>query len=301
MTKFILTLSLILTNIFWIKAQELNCQVEVLSQRIQNVDPQVFKTLEQSVYEFLNNKKWTTEKYKQDERIECSILINVMEQKGQDNYKATLQLQSSRPVFNSAYNTPVLNHSDNQFAFEYVQFEPLQFNPNTFTSNLTSQLAFYAYLIIAMDMETFAPNGGQKYFDIAQTIINNVPQNLGDKAPGWRPFESNTNRYWVIENLLNRRFTGLREVYYEYHIKGMDKMYDNPVEGRTNILSALEKLKPIVLQSPNSIGLQMFFNAKKNELIKMFSGAPNSEKIKAQQLLREVNPGKAEDYSAITK
>ncbi|MEX0812333.1 MAG: DUF4835 family protein [Chitinophagales bacterium] len=282
-------------------AQELNCRVEVMSQRVQNVDPQVFKTLEQSVYEFLNNQKWTTEKYKIEERIECSIMINVMEQQGQDNYKASLNIQSSRPVFNSSYNTTVINHVDNEFVFEYVEFEPLQFNPNTFTSNLTSLLSFYAYLVIAMDMETFAPNGGEEYLNMAQSIINNVPQNLGDKAPGWRPFESNNNRYWIIENIMNRRFTGLRETYYEYHINGLDKMYENPIEGRNNVLAALEKLKPIVEQSPNSIGLQMFFNAKKNELIKMFSGAPSNEKVKAQQLLREVNPGKSEDYNAITQ
>lgn len=281
--------------------QELNCEVQVLSQKIQNVDPQVFKTLEQTIYEYLNNKKWSTEKYKNEERIECSILINVTEQVAQDNYKATLTIQASRPVFNSSYNTPILNHSDNEFAFEYAQFEPIQFNPNSFTSNLTSLLAFYSYLIIGLDMETFAPNGGEKYLEAAQGVINNVPQNLGDRAPGWRPFESNTNRYWIIENLLNRRYKGLRECMYEYHRKGMDVMYENPNEGRASIISALEKLKPIVDQSPNSIGLQLFFNAKKNELIKMFSGAPSNEKVPAQHLLQQVNPGKAEDYTAITK
>lgn len=282
-------------------AQELNCEVQVLSQKVQNVDPQVFKTLEQSVFEFLNNKKWTSEKYTNEERIDCSILINVTEQVSQDNFKATLTIQASRPVFNSSYSTPLLNHSDNEFVFEYAQFQPIQFNPNSFTSNLTSLLAFYSYLVIALDMESFAPNGGEKYLNAAQSIINNVPQNLGDKAPGWRPFESNNNRYWIIENLLNRRFTGLRKTMYEYHRNGLDLMYDKPIEGRQAILASLENLKPIVLQSPNSIGLQIFFNAKKNELIRMFKGAPAGEKVKAQQLLQEVNPGKAEDYTAITK
>lgn len=300
MKKFLfVALLFILSNTGF--SQELNCEVQVLYQKIQNVDPQVFKTLEQTIFEFLNNKKWTTEKYKNEERIECSILINITDQIAQDNYKATLTIQSSRPVFNSSYNTPLLNHSDNQFVFEYAQFEPIQFNPNSFTSNLTSLLAFYSYLVIALDMESFAPNGGEKYLNEAQNVINNVPQNLGDRAPGWRPFESNTNRYWIIENLLNRRFKGLRTCLYEYHRKGLDVMYENPNEGRAAILSALEKLQPIVDQSPNSIGLQIFFNAKKNELIKMFKGAPSSEKVKAQQTLQQVNPGNAEDYTAITE
>jgi hypothetical protein len=296
-------LLILLLSIFSLSgfAQELNCEVQVLSQKIQNVDPQVFKTLEQTVFEFLNNKKWTTEKYKNEERIECSILINVTEQVAQDNYKATLTIQSSRPVFNSSYNTPLLNHSDNQFVFEYAQFEPIQFNPNAFTSNLTSLLAFYSYLVIALDRESFAPNGGEKYLEAAQSVINNVPQNLGDKAPGWRPFDSNTNRYWIIENLLNRTYKGLRTCLYEYHRNGLDVMYENPNEGRAAIIAALEKLIPVTEQSPNSIGLQLFFNAKKNELIKMFTGAPSGEKVKAQQLLQEVNPGRAEDYNAITK
>ena len=220
-------------------AQEMNCTVEIIAQKLSSADPKIFKTMQTAVYDFMNQRKWTGDVFQVSERIECKIFINVTEELGSDNYRATVNIQASRPVFNASLNSVLLNYADKDWVFNYVENQTLEFSDNAFTSNLTSMLAFYANVIIGMDYDTYAPKGGTPYYLKAQAIVNTVPQSLGDKAPGWKPFDGTRNRYWMIENLLNTKYDAMRDGAYMYHRQGMDLMYDNLKIGRQNCYNAL--------------------------------------------------------------
>lgn len=299
--KTILLSLLLMLATFATKAQELNCTVEVIAQKLSSADPKIFKTLQSQIYDFMNSRKWTSDVFGVNERIECKMLINVTEELGSDNYRATVSIQSSRPIFNSSYNSVLLNYSDKDWVFDYVEYQPLEFNENVFTSNLTSMLSFYAYMIIGMDYDSYALKGGTPYFLKAQSIMNTVPQTLGDKAPGWKPFDGTRNRYWMVENLTNAKYDAIRDASYLYHLKGLDLMYDNIKVGRQNVLAALKKMEPIVRDFPSTMAIQMFFDAKRDELISMFSKATPNDKNSAYQSLVVLDPTNAEKYSALLK
>lgn len=277
-------------------AQELNCKVQVLSQQVQGTDKRVFTTLQTAIFEFMNNKKWTTDAFKLDERIDCSILINVTERPSTDVFIATIQVQSRRPVFKSSYNSVLLNYNDNDFQFTYLENQPLEFNENQFTSNLTSVLGFYAYMIIGMDYDTFSPSGGTNYLQKAQNVVNNAQS---ASEPGWRAFESNKNRYWLITNMLDAPFVNIRSCMYNYHRKGLDEMVTNKEGGRANILEALESLRKVHQARPLSFAMQVFFNAKSDEIINIFSGAFADEKSKVMTLLNDIDPTNSNKYQKI--
>ncbi len=277
-------------------AQELNCKVQVLSQQVQGTDKRVFTTLQTAIFEFMNNKKWTTDAFKLDERIDCSILINVTERPSTDVFIATIQVQSRRPVFKSSYNSVLLNYNDNDFQFTYLENQPLEFNENQFTSNLTSVLGFYAYMIIGMDYDTFSPSGGTNYLQKAQNVVNNAQS---ASEAGWRAFESNKNRYWLITNMLDAPFVNIRECMYNYHRKGLDEMVTNKEGGRANILEALESLRKVHQARPLSFAMQVFFNAKSDEIINIFSGAFADEKSKVMTLLNDIDPTNSNKYQKI--
>ncbi len=194
----------------------MNCQVQVLSQQISGTDKRVFDAMQTAIFEFLNNKKWTTETFKTEERIDCSILINITEKVSNDEFKATLQVQSRRPIFKTSYNSPLLNYNDNDIQFKYVENQALEFSENTYTSELTSILAFYANLIIGLDYDTFSINGGTPYLQKALSVVNSA-QNASGK--GWKAFDGDKNRYWIINNMLDAPFVPLRECMYNYHAK----------------------------------------------------------------------------------
>ncbi|MBN8696820.1 MAG: DUF4835 family protein [Bacteroidetes bacterium] len=294
MRKTILYFLLLITSFSF--AQELNCKVQVLSQQIQGTDKRVFTTLQTAIFEFMNNKKWTNDQFKLDERIDCSILINVTERPSTDQFIATIQVQSRRPVYKSSYNSVLLNYNDNDFQFTYLENQPLEFNENQFTTNLTSVLGFYAYLIIGMDYDTFAMNGGTTYLQKAQNIVNQA-QNTSET--GWRAFESNKNRYWLINNMLDAPFINIRECMYNYHRKGLDEMVSNKEGGRANILEALESLRKVHQARPLSFAMQVFFNAKSDEIINIFSGAFSDEKSKVITLLNDIDPTNSNKYQKI--
>lgn len=277
-------------------AQELNCKVQVLSQQIQGTDKRVFTTLQTAIFEFMNNKKWTTDAFKLDERIDCSILINVTERPSTDQFIATIQVQSRRPVFKSSYNSVLLNYNDNDFQFSYLENQPLEFNENQFTTNLTSVLGFYAYMIIGMDYDTFSPSGGTNYLQKAQNVVNNAQS---ASEAGWRAFESNKNRYWLITNMLDAPFVNIRECMYNYHRKGLDEMVTNKEGGRANVLEALESLRKVHQARPLSFAMQVFFNAKSDEIINIFSGAFADEKSKVMTLLNDIDPTNSNKYQKI--
>ncbi|NPA36024.1 MAG: DUF4835 family protein [Chlorobi bacterium] len=278
-------------------SQELRCNVQVVSRSIQGTNKSIFETLQKALTEFMNNTTWTNEVYAPEERIVCNILINLKEAISADEFRGTIQIQASRPVYNASYKTVTLNRLDQDFQFTYVEDQPLVYNPNTFSSNLVAVMAYYAYMIIGIDHDTFSLNGGTPFYQKAENIVNRA-QNA--KEPGWKSFENKKNRYWLTENILNQYHRPLRKCLYEYHIKGLDIMSDKPQEGRSNIYSALEGLRKVQNQDPGSAAMTMFFDAKSDELVNIFSGAFPIEKGKAASLLKEIDPSNIKKYEKIT-
>lgn len=280
------------------QAQELNCQVSIVSQQVQGtVEKQVFEQMQKIVFEFMNNTKWTKDLYTQQERIDCSILINVTQKLSTDEYLGTIQIQSRRPIYKSSYYSPLFNYIDENFQFKFQQFTQLEFNLNTFQNNLTSVLAFYAYVVIAMDYDSYSPLGGTQYWQMAQTIVNNA-QTTSEK--GWKSSEGTKNRYWLIENQLQPVFQGIRDCNYKYHREGLDIMSEKVDQGRANILSSLDLLVPVYNNRPASFNMQLFFNAKGDELVNVFSKGLPEEKSKAVEKLMLVDPANTTKYLKIS-
>ena len=277
-------------------AQELNCTVNVLTPQIQASDKTIYETLKTAIRDFMNNRQWTTDKFQSQERIECSMLITINERTGTDQFKGTLQLQSRRPVYKTSYSAPVINHPDNDFSFKYLQDQVLDFDENSNTFNLTSMLAYYAYIVIGMDYDTFSPEGGTEYFQKAQNIVNNS-QSLPDR--GWKSFEGSRNRYWLVENLLNPSFKPLRNTLYEYHRLGLDRMSENGPESRGTISRSMNALRQVYQDKPNSFLMQFFFNAKADELVNLYSEAPQEEKAPIVPLLSLIDPANIAKYQQI--
>jgi len=300
MKKYIL---IVLTSSFLslnFLAQELNCQVKINYSQIQgSVNKQIFDQLEKSIFEFMNNtNKWTNNVYNVQEKIDCSLLIIVDQQRGTEDYSGSIQVITERPVYKSSYKTQNLNIQDDYFQFKFQQFTVLDFNLNKFDNNLTSVLAFYAYVIIATDADSFAPLGGTEYWQKAQLVVQNAQ---GASETGWQSGQNERNRYWLVENTLQPVFKGIRDCLYEYSRKGLDIMYEKPDEGRANILKALDLLRPVYRSRPSSYNMQQFFNAKRDELVNIFKGTPVSpeEKTKALEVLSLVDPASTTKYSKI--
>ena len=297
MFRFFLTTLSILVYCSIGYSQELNCQVSILTPQIQASDKTIYDNLQTELRDFLNNRKWTNEEYLNQERIECSIVITISERVSTDEFKASIQIQSRRPVYNSSYNSPMFNHQDNDFSFRYVQDQTLEFDESNINSNLTAVLGYYAYIIIGLDFDSFSPEGGTPYFAKAQTIANNA-QRLSER--GWKAFETSRNRYWLVENLLNVSFKPMRNFIYSYHRQGFDKFTDNIADGRSSITENLSELKKVYQDKPNSFLMQVFFTAKADELINLFSQATNDEKNRALQVLTLVDPANTLKYQSIT-
>lgn len=278
-------------------AQELNCQVQVLSPQIQGTNKRVFDVLRTNIVEFMNNRKWTNDVFKNNERIDCSILINITKQIAIDDFEATIQVQSRRPVFKASYNSLLFNFNDNDFHFRYLENQPLDFTDNTYTSNLTSVLAYYAYLIIGMDYDSFSSKGGTPNLQKCLAVVNNAQ---GSSETGWKAFDGTKNRYWVINNMLDATFIPLREAMYKYHRLGLDVMATDKESARTAILESLENLKQIHDIKPLSFSMQVFFNAKADEIINVFSGATSDEKTKILTLVNLIDPTNSNKYQKIT-
>ncbi len=284
--------------------QELNCQFKVNVPKLQTADPNLFVNLESAIFEFMNNRKWTSDKFKQEERIECSFLLNITEELAADRFKGQLTIQSNRPVYNSSMNTVLFNHIDVDVVFEYSEFQPLEFNENQHLSNLTSLLAYYAYIIIGFDYDSFGQLGGTPYFDKAQAIVNNAQNTREKNVEGWKAFDgskSNRNRYWLVKNLLEPRFKNVRVAFYKHHRLGLDKLYDDINGGRKIVLNNLKDLLQVHNNSPSSMIMQVHFNAKSTEYINIFSEAPTNEKAQAVQMLSILDATNASSYNKIMK
>jgi hypothetical protein len=261
-----------------IYTQELRCEVKINTAQIAQADQSIFEGFENGVREFMNNTKWTEEEYEEFEKIQCQIFINVTNQEksatGQvvpNSYSGTITIIAQRRIYNSAFDSPLLNHQDKAFSFTYLPNQAFFFSENASQSNLTSVLAFYAYIIIGLDKDGMSPKGGDSELLKAQAVVNNS-QNLSE--PGWRSTENNNNRYWIINDYLNQAFSPLRDLYYEYHRLGMDVLVSDFKNGRIACLKALEKLDKVWDQRPNAFLLQVFYNAKRQEIINILKNAP---------------------------
>lgn len=274
-------------SVFSVKAQELNCRVTVGYDKITNVNPQIFKTLETSLNDFMNNTKWTSQSFRQNEKIECTMFINVNEFNS-GNFSTTLQIQSSRPVYGSTFTTSILNFNDRDLSFRYIEFENLFYNPNSFDSNLTSVLAFYANIIIGMDADSFVMDGGTPYYEAAQNIVN-LAQSSGFK--GWKQSDGgNQNRFFLAQDLLSNTFSSYRKALYEYHLQGLDKMSDDVKEGKEGVKTALATLSGVHRTRPNAFLTRIFFDAKADEIQTIFSGGPQITIADLVENLNRISP-----------
>jgi hypothetical protein len=284
-----------------INAQELRARINVLSNRVGgNVDKKTFQTLQAALNNFINNRKWTTDNFSSEEKIDCSFLLNLESTNDANVYKASLTIQSARPVFNSSYVSPIINFQDNEIVFKYSEFQQMEFNENrvagtdALASNLTAVIAYYIDIILGLDYDSFSARGGDIYFQKAQNIVNNAPD--GRNISGWKAFDGTRNRYWLVENLLNSRYTLIHDAYYRFYRTGMDKLYEDEIVSRNEILNVLSLLNNFNTDNPNTMILQFFFQGKTQELIKIFSKASPQEKIKALEFLQKLDISNALKY-----
>jgi hypothetical protein len=283
-----------------ISGQELNCNVQVSAQRIQGSNRQVFETMQRDIYEFMNSNVWTNQVYSYAERIDCNVLITLNEQLSADEFRGTIQIQLSRPVFNTTYKSTMLNFMDNNFQFRYVEFQPLEFDPSTHKTNLISVLAYYTYIILGFDNDSFAPLGGTEYFQMAEKIVTNA-QNAVE--PGWKPYDAsrNRNRYWLVKNILDKEYEGVRQFMYEYNINGLDKMESRIAEARTSMAESLKLIQEVYRRKPDPFMyyVQIVLEAKSDEFINIFSEAFPEEKSRVVQILTEIDPANKAKYEKI--
>ena len=277
-------------------SQELRATVSVNYNQVNNGNPQLFKNLEKQVTEFLNNTKWTENEVKDIEKIDCNFFINVTSY-GSNNFEATLQVQASRPVFNSTMSSPSLNINDKNFVFRFIEFENMIYDANNFTSNLVSVLAFYSNLIIGIEMDSFTKLGGTDYLEVAANIVN-VAQSSGFK--GWSQAESgNNNRNFLISDMLSNTFEPFRTAMYVYHREGMDKMSENVLKGKEGVAKSLELLSEIQKIRPNSLITRTFFDIKSDEIVSIFSGGPKMNVSQLVETLNKISPLNSQKWNKI--
>ncbi|MBU2940620.1 DUF4835 family protein [Lacinutrix sp. C3R15] len=267
-------------------SQEINCNVVVNAQLTGNENLQIFKTLEKQLNEFVNKTVWTNKKFTSQELIECSMVINVTGQTS-DNFNASIQVQSARPVYGSSYTTPVYNINDKDFTFKYLEFQNLIYNPNQFQSNLVSVLAFHVYMVLGLDADTFKLNGGDVYFKQAQNIVNYSQQ---EGFSGWKLEDGLQTRFVLIDNILSPTYKDFREVLYDYHRLGLDAMSENDKQAKTEVANAIIKMDALHRQRPNSFLSRTFFDAKADEIEQIFSGGPNVDISELTAILNKVAP-----------
>lgn len=277
--------------------QELKCQVEVNSSKIEGTNKSVFESLQTSISDYLNETKFTTHTFSPNEKIECRFFLTVSEYKD-DHFKGELQVQLSRPVYNSTYTTTLLNFKDNKIEFDYKEGDPLIFNETTMDSNLTAILNFYALLFLAIDYDSFSPNGGQSFFDRAASIVQ-MAQSSGEV--GWRAFEDTKNRSAVLSTFTDSNTSGIRSLNYNYHRKGLDEMVTSPDKGRAVITENLKEIEKVYKNAPMSVALSMFRDAKLDELVNLYSKAPETERKDVYDLLQPIYPTETERLEKIKK
>ncbi len=279
-------------------SQDVNCKVQIITQQLSSTDKSVFIEMEKSIFEFINNFKWTNDIIQINERIECNLILNIKEQTGIDEFKATAQIQSSRPVYNTSYNSTLFNYMDEEWTFRYIINQPLEFNENESRSNLTSLIAYYVYVMVALDYDSYSLFGGTTYYQKARNVVNNAQTQSGK---GWKAFDGTRNRFILVDNFLDNNFKPLRQTIYTYHRGGMDVLSQNAENGRNEIKDLLPTLLKLAKDRPNSMALNAFFTAKSEELVQLFSKALPNEKQSIIQTLSDCDPGNSTKYQQISK
>ncbi len=300
-TKYI-KYSLLLIIVFLCKvsfSQELNCRIQVNASKLQaeNTQRTVYEDMQKALFEFLNERVWTNNVFSTNERIECNFLLNLTERISADEFKATLQITYNRPAYNTGYDSPMLNILDKKVRFRYAEGEPLEFSESTH-SELVCLLAYYVYIILGFDYDSFSNMGGTPYFEKAEKIVSNAQSS---SSTGWKSFEDRKNRYWLVENLLNNDYTAIREFSYKYHRLNLDRMHNKPAEVRSAIVEDLKPLLKMHRKRPSAYITQIFFDAKSDELVNIFSEAYGSEGQQAYNILKEIDPGHINKYEKIIK
>lgn len=292
---FIILFTLLATRTF---SQDIYARVQIAAPLLQNTNERTLDALSLSISDFLNTRKWSSNNFQVSERIECNFIITITEWDGSSSFKAEAQIQSSRPIFGTSYNSTVFNINDKDFDFIYSEGQAVEFSDQNYINNLSSLLAFYAYVIVGMDYDTFSKFGGTDYYNKAQVVLNNT-QSSPNK--GWKAFENLKNRFWLIENLQNRAYNPIRETLYTYHRQGLDVMSDNLTKGRKAIISTLSQLQKIDKQKQGSILNQLFFTAKADEFVNVLRSADPQDKVKAYNTLSEIDPTNASKYENLKK
>jgi len=279
-------------------SQELNCTVDVVSPQIQDATAQaLFQNMKNAIYQFMNSTKWTNDDFTSLEKIDCSIYINITSENSPTDFNATMQIQSRRPVYKSSLYSTMLNFQDNNIDLAYVLNQPLLFNINTYTDNITSLLAFYAYMIIGTDYDSYSQNGGTPYFLKAQNIVTNAQSST---YKGWNPQDGDQTRYWLVYNTLDESYYApLRKAAYLYHRQGLDVMYQNPEKGRQSVIQALQAVQNVFNARPGNYNVQLFFNAKSAEIANLFSNAPDNEKSQVLGILSSIDATDIDKYSGL--
>ncbi|WP_126973447.1 type IX secretion system protein PorD [Gynurincola endophyticus] len=298
--KFLTTIFFVISTIC-AYTQELEARVMINADRVgSKVDKKIFQTLQQALNSFLNNQKWTRENFQTNEKINCQFLLNISDQISENVYKASLSVQAARPIYNTSYESPLVNFIDEQVTFRYIEFQPLAFNENRISgseplsANLTAILAFYVNLILGMDYDSFSLNTGTLYFNKMQNIVNNAPE--GSDIVGWKAFDGMRNRYWMMDNLTNPKYKDIREAFFTYYRLGLDKMYDKEPEARASILAALLKLEAFHAEFNNTMILPLFLQGKQRELIGIYKKATPELKNKARDILMKIDVTNANTY-----
>ena len=283
-------------------AQEINCAVTINSDKIEGSNKQVYETLKASIEEYMNQNRWTNMTYADQEKIECSMLI-VVNSVADNFYQCEMTLQSRRPVYGTTYTTPLLNFKDNAFNFTYQEFDRLDYQQNQFTTNLTAMLAYYCYLIIGHDQDSFQRLGGQPFFEACEQIVQACQSTSMDnvEAKGWMAFDSNRNRYALINNLLDEAFKKYRNFYYEYHRLGLDEMSGNVANGRARIAEGLPVLKETYRARPATYAINTFLDAKSEELVDIFRKGTDTEKKAVYEMLTDIDPTRQQIYDRINE
>ena len=271
---------------FQVTSQELNAQVIVNSDLVNQTNQQIFKTLERTLNEFINTQVWTEQVFLNQEKITCSFVFNLSAYSN-DQFEATLQVQSERPVFQTNYDSPVLNFLDKDITFSYQEFQPLFFNESSFESNLISLISFYAYVIIGLDADTFLQNGGNRYFEKARQVVNLAQSSV---RKGWKPGDGLRNRFWLIDSLRSNTFKEYRQTMYNYHRSGLDQMTNDPIAGKKALMLSIQDLEPLFQRRPNAFLLQLFFDAKVEEIVNLFQEGPKIDFKKTEDVLKKIAP-----------
>ena len=296
MKRYIFLLFVLLSSQLF--AQEFKAMISVSSAQLEGTDKRVFQELQQSLNEFLNERVWTNYQFNIEEKIECTFMLTLQERLASDEYTGRLNIVYRRPIYKTSYDSPMFNWVDKDIRFKYIQGQPLIYADNTYSSNITSLFAFYLYLILGLDFDSFSPMGGTPFFQKAQAVVKSAQNS---SMPGWKAFEKQTNRYWLIENLMNSSYSTIRTFYYKYHRRGLDVMSQNVDIGRSAITLALEDLRKANRQKPGLFLLQIVMDAKRDELRNIYMEAAMMDKTKAVNILTEIDPSNANSYQNILK